>query len=193
MFLTYLKSKWKLCAVFVLFVLIFLVSFLLYHLPVQAVIYPVCICLLFAAFFLVMDYLHVRHHHKTLSQLMKTSVDVLDMLPKTGDVLCQDYQKIIQKIQEEIRSIQAEGNIRYQDMIDYYTVWAHQIKTPIASMKLNLQKEDTELARKLHSDLFRIEQYVSMVLAFLVLGEKVTLTKVLGGALIAAGTFVLIL
>lgn len=34
---------------------------------------------------------------------------------------------------------------------------------------------------------------ISMVLAFLVLGEKVTLTKVLGGALIAAGTFVLIL
>lgn len=34
---------------------------------------------------------------------------------------------------------------------------------------------------------------ISMVLAFLVLGEKVTVTKVLGGALIAAGTFVLIL
>ena len=34
---------------------------------------------------------------------------------------------------------------------------------------------------------------ISMVLAFLVLGEKVTVTKVIGGALIAAGTFVLIL
>ena len=34
---------------------------------------------------------------------------------------------------------------------------------------------------------------ISMVLAFLVLGEKVTVTKILGGALIAAGTFVLIL
>ncbi|MDY3905467.1 MAG: EamA family transporter [Lawsonibacter sp.] len=34
---------------------------------------------------------------------------------------------------------------------------------------------------------------ISMVLAFLVLGEKVTVTKVIGGVLIAAGTFVLIL
>ena len=34
---------------------------------------------------------------------------------------------------------------------------------------------------------------ISRVLAFLVLGEKVTVTKVIGGALIAAGTFVLIL
>ena len=34
---------------------------------------------------------------------------------------------------------------------------------------------------------------ISMVLAFLVLGEKVTALKVLGGLLITAGTFVLIL
>lgn len=34
---------------------------------------------------------------------------------------------------------------------------------------------------------------ISIVLAFLVLGEKVTLTKIIGGALITVGTFVLIL
>ena len=34
---------------------------------------------------------------------------------------------------------------------------------------------------------------ISIVLAFLVLGEKVTALKVLGGLLITAGTFVLIL
>lgn len=34
---------------------------------------------------------------------------------------------------------------------------------------------------------------ISMILAFIILGEKVTVTKIIGGALIAAGTFVLIL
>ena len=34
---------------------------------------------------------------------------------------------------------------------------------------------------------------ISIVLAFLILGEKVTALKVLGGLLITAGTFVLIL
>ena len=34
---------------------------------------------------------------------------------------------------------------------------------------------------------------LSIVLAFVVLGEKVTLTKVVGGALITLGTFILIL
>ena len=52
-------------------------------------------------------------------------------------------------------------------MIDYYTIWAHQIKTPIASMRLNLQSEDTAFARRISEDLFRIEQYVEMVLCYL--------------------------
>ena len=58
-------------------------------------------------------------------------------------------------------------NGRYADMIDYYTIWAHQIKTPIASMRLNLQSEDTAFARRISEDLFRIEQYVEMVLCYL--------------------------
>ena len=37
------------------------------------------------------------------------------------------------------------------------------------------------------------DRVISMVLAFLILGEKVTALKVLGGLLITAGTFVLIL
>lgn len=65
-------------------------------------------------------------------------------------------------------------NTRYNDMVDYYTVWAHQIKTPISSMRLTLQSDDSELSRKLSGELFRIEQYVEMVLAFLRLGSDST-------------------
>ncbi len=57
--------------------------------------------------------------------------------------------------------------MRYQEMMDYYTMWVHQIKTPISSMRLTLQNEDSLQARRLSSDLFRIEQYVEMVMAFL--------------------------
>lgn len=52
-------------------------------------------------------------------------------------------------------------------MVDYYTVWAHQIKTPIASMRLTLEGEDSTLSRTISDDLFRIEQYVEMVLCYL--------------------------
>ena len=63
---------------------------------------------------------------------------------------------------------------RFSDMVEYYTVWAHQIKTPIASMRLTLQNEDSPLSRTISDDLFRIEQYVEMVLCYLRLGSEST-------------------
>jgi len=53
-------------------------------------------------------------------------------------------------------------------------VWAHQIKTPIASMRLQIQSVDSDLARRLDGDLNRIEAYVEMVLTFLRLDSDST-------------------
>ena len=58
-------------------------------------------------------------------------------------------------------------NLRYAEMMDYYTVWVHQVKTPIAALRLYLEGEDSENARRMREEVFRIEQYVSMVLVFL--------------------------
>lgn len=50
--------------------------------------------------------------------------------------------------------------------MDYYTTWVHQIKTPIASMRLLLEKEDSPVSRQLSEELFRVEQYVQMVMTY---------------------------
>ena len=49
--------------------------------------------------------------------------------------------------------------------------WVHQIKTPIAAMRLTLQGEDTPAARRLMTELGRVEQYVDMALTYLRLEE----------------------
>ena len=54
-----------------------------------------------------------------------------------------------------------------KELTEYYTLWVHQIKTPISAMRLLLQGEDTDLSRELEAQLFRINQYVEMVLAYL--------------------------
>jgi signal transduction histidine kinase len=61
---------------------------------------------------------------------------------------------------------QKEFSARYDDMTEYYTLWAHQIKTPIAAMRLLLQEEGPD-PRALSEELFRIEQYVEMALCYL--------------------------
>ena len=57
-------------------------------------------------------------------------------------------------------------NVR-DDYNDYYTVWVHQIKTPIAAMKMMLEREDTKENRELGAELFRIERYVEMALGYI--------------------------
>ena len=48
---------------------------------------------------------------------------------------------------------------------DFFALWAHQIKTPIAAMNLLLQNEEPDRAQ-CRQELFRIENYVEMALDY---------------------------
>ena len=84
-------------------------------------------------------------------------------IPPANDLIEKDYQDIINKLKEEEELSRRKASSDYNNMVEYYTVWAHQIKTPIASMRLQIQSEDSELSRKLDGDLNRIEAYVEII------------------------------
>ncbi|MBQ3405551.1 MAG: sensor histidine kinase, partial [Oscillospiraceae bacterium] len=85
-----------------------------------------------------------------------------------------DYRRVIALLQEVRRMRESEAALKYADMVEYYTLWAHQIKTPIAAMRLTLQNEDSPLSRRLMTELGRVERYVEMVLAYLRLDSDST-------------------
>ncbi len=167
MFILYLKERNREIFVFFLFCAVFLVSFLLYHLPAGAVLYPAALCVLTGMLLFFLDFRKLRRRHEQLEALQGISAELLHSFPPACSIESRDYQEIIRSLCEEQKARQNQADIRYSDMVDYYTTWAHQIKTPIASMRLRLQKEDSPLARQLTADLFRIEQYVEMALMFL--------------------------
>lgn len=173
-FFNYLKKRRLEIIVFLLFVLIFLVTFLLYDLPIGAVVYPAVLCAAAGAAILVYDFLKAKKRHEKLEKLAHLSAQLIDLLPSAVSQDDEDYQKIILHLKDEQRFLATQSDRRYADMIEYYTVWVHQIKTPIASMRLTLQNEDSPLARSIRDDLFRIEQYVEMVLCYLRLDSDTT-------------------
>ena len=65
-------------------------------------------------------------------------------------------------------------DLRRRETEDYFTLWAHQIKTPIAAMRLILQTRPENSAGELSQELFRVEQYVEMVLNYLRLDSDST-------------------
>ena len=174
LFLKYLKQKLWLFVVGGTFSLIFTVSFFLYHLPVEAVIYPTLLCAFIGLFVLIFDFLRVKDRHKELAQIKSIPDAITATFPADNNIQNEDYREVIRLLCEEHNQYKSETNYKYTDMIDYYTVWAHQIKTPIAAMRLTLQNEDNPLTRKLTNDLYRIEQYVEMVLTFLRLNSDST-------------------
>ena len=174
LFLQYLKQHRRVFIVGLVFCVIFALSFLLYHLPIRAVIYPTVLCVVLGILIMAFDFLRVKREHEALSSIRCMTDVIADSLPKLDEIKDEDYQQILRLISEEHNSFLTQTNRKYSDMIDYYTVWVHQIKTPIASMRLHLQNEDSSLSRTLTSDLQRIEQYVEMVLTFLRLNSEST-------------------
>ncbi len=163
----YFKQRIKTISVFLAFSILFAVSFALYGLPMEAVLYPSILCMLIGAVILAIDFAKVRKKHMVMLRIQSLSAAMMDHFPEIGGLDDADYQSVIKSLQAEIRDIKTTADAEYTDMIDYYTVWAHQIKTPIASIKLKLQNDDSPLSHSLTTDMLRIEQYVDMVLAYL--------------------------
>lgn len=174
LFFKYIRQRRRGFLLEATFCLIFIFSFFLYHLPLEAVIYPAMICALLGVIFMLFDFQHEKQKHTVLENIRSITASAAEDFPRIEGIADEDYQKIISLISEEHQMWYAEMDRRYADMIEYYIVWVHQIKTPIASMRLHLQNEDTEISRKLSADLLRIEQYVEMVLAFLRLNSEST-------------------
>ena len=61
-----------------------------------------------------------------------------------------------------------EERKRYTDLMDYYTLWVHQIKTPIAASQLLVQDvTDSNTKSLLEQEIFKIDAYTNLVLQYL--------------------------
>lgn len=159
---------------FLLAVLFYGSTFFLYHLPLAAVLYPTGLCVLAALVLLLVSMLSRRRLHRQLSALKGLPGELLFDLPKARNLPEEDYQELLCQVREEMRRQKEEATLRLEDRVEYYTTWVHQIKTPIAAMRLKLAGEDSSLSRELKEELFRIEQYVGMVLCYLRLDSEAT-------------------
>ena len=165
--LRYLREHLNFVLAQLVFVCIFGAVFALYHLSLAAVLYPAGLCLLAGgAFGGGSLYKAYQRHKKLVSMAGRESLTMGELFPEDAGILEKDYQQIIRKLCGEMQATEERLTASYKEMVDYFTVWVHQIKTPIASLRLNLAESDLGLSQRLKSDLLHIEQYVEMVLTY---------------------------
>lgn len=146
---------------------IFAVIISLYDIPADAWRYAAL--LIFVALFVLTTYDFLRFYRKHL-KLTEASGQILykpDALDEPRNGIEKDYMRIIRIQADEIQRIVTESDLSRTDMLDYYSMWVHQIKTPISAMHLMLQTIKTSESNALRLELFKIEQYVEMALNYL--------------------------
>lgn len=129
--------------------------------------------------YLLVDILKYAERWKELKRCIATSDTYPGMFYTVPGDLEALYRSMIAKMRQEKEELIFEDQKRYTEMMDYYGMWAHQIKTPIAAMRILVQsgmdreenEENQKLFRQLQMELFKTEQYVEMVLSYLKIGD----------------------
>lgn len=144
---------------FVLFMELYGVSAAEYVYAVSAV---GLIVLTAAAADLVMYYDKIGKLRELTNEITITA----EHLPDGDNEIEKCYRELIRLLFDEQYKLNSESEKKYNDMLAYFVMWTHQIKTPISAMSLILREQDTAESRELDENLRRIEQYVSMVLCY---------------------------
>jgi hypothetical protein len=167
----YFKSR---RAVLLLYVLTVCTVLLLGFLAQQDRIYVRYACIIISFIFICVllgDGARYRRNRRRMS-LIRARVELLPReLPEPIDGLNEDYDALIRALVHENERLKTESLCLQEEQKEYYTLWMHQIKTPISAMRLLLDAKDDESARLLRQELFKVDQYADLALKFVKLSD----------------------
>jgi len=146
---------------------LFLVT-MLYRAPMELPVYTCCLIGAVGSVFFCFGFSRYVRRHTALRALYAQCATRLSELPPPRDVLDEDYSAIITALEENRLAAIDDAARREADATEYYTLWSHQIKTPLAAMRLVLQENPALPGREVFAqELFKTEQYADMVLGYL--------------------------
>ena len=164
MFKDYLKKTYPVYLLYLLFVLCTFVVLMICQMISDLIIYMLSLYFFIIILYYLLDYRKYKHHHQYLIYL-KDNPELFDNLPQESYLEEKTYQEMLQILQKKIFQLKQENQQKYNNTIDYYTKWVHQIKTPIAGLKLIIQNDYPD--KKMLVELLKIEQYVNMALQYI--------------------------
>lgn len=161
--LSYIRYRLPIAGAYAIFLVCAWVLRFLYDLPVSAVVHltylSVALCLICAA----VDFIRYREKLREIRRGVGESADISE-----DNAIEAEYVRQIKDLRRELRDSGDRSAGRYNEMVDYYTIWAHQIKTPISALSLTAQNiDDDDLRESLMTQIVRIEDYADMVMGYI--------------------------
>lgn len=181
---SYIKRNrlWMACAIAMMAFGVFYMF--LMHVALTDQLYFAGVEIFLCAVVFVSGYLHYARRVRRLEECGKWLKNEEVVLPEGKDAYEELYQEMIEDLDLQRREEAASYARNQSEMREYYAMWVHQIKTPIAAIRLLQQVQRNRLEEgdvitsgaeetdslqvqaELEKELFDIEQYVNMALQY---------------------------
>jgi signal transduction histidine kinase len=146
--------------------------YVLHELPLESLWYMMQ---LGSVLFVGVGLVHFYFYNASKGQLISLKKDLRGItkkdLPKASSSLESAYQALIFKYSRQIQILEEKANTRQKETLEYYTMWMHQMKTPLSALDLLLQIEQGEQKVFMEQEVFKIKQYVEMALEYVRIQE----------------------
>ena len=142
--------------------------FYLYDLPFAALGYILLVTgVVGLLFFAVPGYVRYARRVGRYAQMRENLEALPSPMPEGGPLAEALLLESVGALRARMQEMEAAHQRQQEDMLAYYTLWVHQIKTPMAAMRLILQGQPQPDGSAVSQELFKIERYVEMVLGYL--------------------------
>ena len=167
----YLKDKYKVMIVFCGLIICNFFMYFLYDVRMEPILYTTFLLLLFVLPFALWNLHRTYQKCGRLKNIEQAKVPVTPDLPTADTLMEENYQRVIKEILQAWQNERVNQRKINAERDDYYTLWTHQIKTPVYSMDLMLQTGDTTPS-KWKTELLQISCYIDMALKYLQLENQ---------------------
>lgn len=164
--LSYVRKNLKMFCYLLISCMVFVIVFYLYGMPFEAIRYAFFLAGTIILVGLFLDFISYVKKYRMLQRMVDKITFELDGFDEVKELHEKEYVEAIKKLYELKERLESKICIDRQEMNDYYTLWVHQIKVPIAALRLLLQSGEIDICA-MSAELFKIEQYVEMVLSYL--------------------------
>lgn len=148
------------------FISIFYCILYLYDALIPAIHYATLLCVTLLMIYMMIDFYRFTIKQKQLDCFLKIEQFNPDDLYLPQNQIEKQYQQLLTNTYQSYQELQRQNEESYQDIINYFTLWVHQIKTPISALNLLIQSDQIR-KNDVSIQTLKIEQYVEMVLHYL--------------------------
>ncbi len=168
--LAYLKYRSLLLLYYFLTLLFLLLTAFLSGANMKTALYLALLLSFVLVCLLLFDGMLFSRRRKTLSAFFHAMPE-LNGLPEAHNAIEADLSALLKDACASCRMLQSRLDTLQREQLDYYSLWVHQIKTPIAAMRLAIEGSGDAASPVLLQELFKIEQYADLALRYAKLGD----------------------